>query len=99
MLTTHYMEEAERLCDRVAVVDQGRVIALGPPSELIAAFRERGLDDALDGACSGLALPPRERGTVVGDARPQPSFRQSTNSRYTIGAASPLRGPRLTTRV
>jgi ABC-2 type transport system ATP-binding protein len=36
LLTTHYMEEAERLCDRVAIVDNGRVIALGTPSELIA---------------------------------------------------------------
>jgi ABC-2 type transport system ATP-binding protein len=36
MLTTHYMDEAERLCDRVAVVDQGKVIALGTPRELIA---------------------------------------------------------------
>jgi ABC-2 type transport system ATP-binding protein len=36
MLTTHYMDEAERLCDRVAVVDHGRVIALGSPVELIA---------------------------------------------------------------
>src|SRR5436190_18567321 len=36
MLTTHYMDEAEKLCDRVAVVDHGRVIALGPPADLIA---------------------------------------------------------------
>ena len=36
MLTTHYMDEAERLCDRVAIVDHGRVIALGTPRELIA---------------------------------------------------------------
>jgi ABC-2 type transport system ATP-binding protein len=36
LLTTHYMDEAERLCDRVAVVDQGKVIALGSPRELIA---------------------------------------------------------------
>jgi ABC-2 type transport system ATP-binding protein len=36
LLTTHYMDEAERLCDRVAVVDAGRVIALGSPAELVA---------------------------------------------------------------
>jgi len=35
VLTTHYMEEAERLCDRVAVVDHGRVIQQGPPRALI----------------------------------------------------------------
>jgi len=34
LLTTHYIEEAERLCDRVAIIDQGRVIALGTPREL-----------------------------------------------------------------
>ena len=38
MITTHYMEEAERLCDRVAIFDQGRVIALGTPRELIASL-------------------------------------------------------------
>jgi len=38
LLTTHYMEEAQRLCDRVAVIDRGRVIALGTPSELIASL-------------------------------------------------------------
>src|ERR671914_1056496 len=38
VLTTHYMEEAERLADRVAIVDHGRVIALGTPRELIASL-------------------------------------------------------------
>ena len=38
MLTTHYMDEAEILCDRVAIVDHGKVIALGTPSELIASL-------------------------------------------------------------
>jgi ABC-2 type transport system ATP-binding protein len=38
LLTTHYMEEAARLCDRVAIVDQGKPIALGTPRELIASL-------------------------------------------------------------
>jgi len=38
LLTTHYMDEAERLCDRVAIVDLGKLIALGTPRELIAGL-------------------------------------------------------------
>src|SRR3954454_13459021 len=52
LLTTHYMEEAERLCDRVAIVDHGRVIALGSPQQLI---------DALDVS----HLPPAEPKTTA----------------------------------
>jgi ABC-2 type transport system ATP-binding protein len=37
ILTTHYMDEAERLCDRVAIMDHGRIIALGTPAQLIAS--------------------------------------------------------------
>jgi len=37
LYTTHYMEEAQRLCDRVAIMNDGRVIALGTPQELAAA--------------------------------------------------------------
>jgi ABC-2 type transport system ATP-binding protein len=36
LLTTHYMEEAERLCDRVLIIDNGKLIALAPPETLIA---------------------------------------------------------------
>ncbi len=50
LLTTHYMEEAERLCDRVAIVDHGKRIALGTPRELVAQLRaEHVLEFALAG--------------------------------------------------
>ena len=65
LLTTHYMEEAERLCDRVAIVDHGRVIALGPPRDLIVRlggehvveFSLRGPDAMLLPADSWTGLP------------------------------------------
>ena len=38
ILTTHYMDEAERLCDRVAIMDHGKVIALGTPQQLIGSI-------------------------------------------------------------
>jgi ABC-2 type transport system ATP-binding protein len=38
LLTTHYMDEAESLCDRVAIVDHGRVIAVGAPADLIGSL-------------------------------------------------------------
>ena len=42
VLTTHYMEEAEELCDRVAIMDQGKIIALDKPRELINQLLSRG---------------------------------------------------------
>jgi ABC-2 type transport system ATP-binding protein len=50
LLTTHYMEEAERLCDRVAIVDHGRIIAQGTPRELIASL---GAEHVLEFAALG----------------------------------------------
>ena len=38
ILTTHYMDEAERLCDRIAIMDHGKIISLGTPRELIASI-------------------------------------------------------------
>lgn len=46
ILTTHYMEEAEVLCDRVAIMDQGRIIALDTPQNLIKQLLKRGFKKA-----------------------------------------------------
>jgi ABC-2 type transport system ATP-binding protein len=55
LLTTHYMDEAEALCDRVAVVDKGKVIALGTPRELI---RSLGAEHVIEfGMVEGEPLP------------------------------------------
>ena len=43
ILTTHYMEEAERLCDRIAVMDRGKIIARGTPRELIDSIPARNI--------------------------------------------------------
>ncbi|MDX1963296.1 MAG: ABC transporter ATP-binding protein [Pirellulales bacterium] len=61
LLTTHYMDEAEKLCDRIAIVDHGRVIALGTPRELIASLGgEHIIEFHLLGQ-HGEASLPRER--------------------------------------
>ncbi len=56
LLTTHYMDEAERLCDRVAIMDHGRIIALDTPRALIASLGvEHMVEFAVDGRSGSLA--------------------------------------------
>jgi ABC-2 type transport system ATP-binding protein len=45
VLTTHYMEEAEELCDRVGIIDHGKLIALGTPKELISKNQVNDLEE------------------------------------------------------
>jgi ABC-2 type transport system ATP-binding protein len=65
--TTHYMEEAQRLCDRVAILDRGRVLALGTPEELIDRHGGRSVVRAgLDRPpAAGAALPGCLEGTTL----------------------------------
>ncbi len=75
LLTTHYMEEAEYLCDRVAIMDQGKIIALGAPAELVKEhLKETALElelqeDLEEGVLEGLPgvrrIVREESGVVV----------------------------------
>jgi ABC-2 type transport system ATP-binding protein len=49
ILTTHYMEEAEELCDRVGIIDHGNLIALGTPAELKDKFSAKNLEEVFIG--------------------------------------------------
>jgi len=70
ILTTHYMDEAERLSDRVAIMDHGKVIALGTPRELIASIgAEHMVGFALDGGAVTLNLASLESLDGVSVAR------------------------------
>jgi ABC-2 type transport system ATP-binding protein len=73
-LTTHYMEEAERLCDRIAIMDHGRILAMDTPRGLVQAqFTERaiqftvpeGVDPALFAQVPGVLRIATENGDVV----------------------------------
>ena len=66
ILTTHYMEEAERLCDRVAIVDHGKVIALGSPRELVSRLgAQHVVEFRADDGHAG-ALAPADLGALEG---------------------------------
>jgi ABC-2 type transport system ATP-binding protein len=45
ILTTHYLEEAEVLCDRVGIIDHGKLIALGAPTDLMREYKAKNLED------------------------------------------------------
>jgi ABC-2 type transport system ATP-binding protein len=78
LLTTHYMEEADQLCDRIAIVDHGRVVALDTPGglkrtiaatevvhlEIAAGPADAALLGRLERAAGGLARQDRENGTL-----------------------------------
>jgi ABC-2 type transport system ATP-binding protein len=59
LLTTHYIEEAEALCDEVAIIDEGRIVARGAPHELVEAGGERSLEVALTHPPAELPEPLR----------------------------------------
>ncbi len=88
LLTTHYMDEAERLCDRVAVIDHGKVIALGSPRELIARLGgEHIVEFTLDGGQRVLD-PAFLDGLSAVQALPAPAVRRAED-KYSFSVSEP----------
>jgi ABC-2 type transport system ATP-binding protein len=84
ILTTHYIEEAERLCDRVAIIDQGRIIACGTPREL----QERTLGHSRVDVEINLPAPEQLPVFVDGDRLVLSDDRR----RLMLSSANPARG-------
>jgi ABC-2 type transport system ATP-binding protein len=67
--TSHYMEEVEALCDRVAIIDAGNIVATGSIASLIAAHAGKGLELELDGDVEAAAVAAAAYGTVEREGR------------------------------
>ena len=80
MLTTHGMDEAEHLCDRVAIVDHGRVVALGTPTELT---RAAAVDEVAFTSIPGLPIDDLARALGL----PAAALRETRPGDYVIAAA------------
>jgi len=85
LLTTHYMDEAERLCNRVAVVDHGKVIALGSPRELIAELGGEHVVEFTLGNEDDRATPD----TALLDGLPSVRSARREAERYCLSVAEP----------
>src|SRR3954451_1708330 len=76
LLTTHYMAEADELCERIAIVDHGRILAIGTPDELKKRVQRESIFrlevDHLDGGAPALArLPGVVTAALAADADPE----------------------------
>jgi ABC-2 type transport system ATP-binding protein len=68
LLTTHYLDEAEQLCDRVAIIHQGEIVALDTPRALLAGLGEEILELRIDGDAAAALTALRERELAGQDA-------------------------------
>jgi ABC-2 type transport system ATP-binding protein len=85
LLTTHYMEEATRLCNRVAIMDHGRMIALGTPADLIASL---GADQIIEFTPDG-SIPVRTLEELPGVRHVRAGSRQYALTVSQIGTTLP----------
>ncbi len=68
LLTTHYLDEAERLCDRIAIMHEGRIVALGSPAELRATLGDEIVEVRVDGDAAAALEVLRTEGIAGVDA-------------------------------
>jgi ABC-2 type transport system ATP-binding protein len=68
LVTTHYLDEAQRLCDRVAIIHEGEIVALDSPASLLAALGREILEFRVDGRPEGALAVLRDRGVARADA-------------------------------
>ena len=68
LLTTHYLDEAERLCDRVAIMHLGEIVALDTPGALLAGLGGEILELRVDGDAAAALASLRAHGLADGDA-------------------------------
>jgi ABC-2 type transport system ATP-binding protein len=68
LLTTHYLDEAERLCDRVAIIHAGRIVALDTPAALLAGLGRELVELRVDGSVASALASLREHGVAGADA-------------------------------
>lgn len=86
LLTTHYMEEAEQLCDRVAIFDQGKIISEGTPKELIRSLgAEHVIDFSIDSTSEQFSVDPlRQIDTVERIEKVDDHFRMTLGQPHTV---------------
>jgi ABC-2 type transport system ATP-binding protein len=68
VLTTHYLDEAERLCDRIAIMHEGRIVALDTPAALLSALGDEILELRIDGDAAVALDVLQARGVAGADA-------------------------------
>jgi ABC-2 type transport system ATP-binding protein len=106
LLTTHYLEEAERLCDRIAIIHRGEIVALDTPGALLAGLGGEIVELRVDGAADGAAALAllRARGLArddafsVGASLTVPLHDRTPADVVTALGAAGLAGARISTR-
>jgi ABC-2 type transport system ATP-binding protein len=104
LLTTHYLDEADRLCDRVAVVHEGRIVALGSPTALRAALGDEIVEIRLAGGAEAALRTLRAEGVAnedsfsVGASVILPLHERPSTDTVAAVAAAGIRPTAVTTR-